>query len=399
MTGTTIAQAIPVVISPILTRIYSPEDFGVLALFISATTIIGSVINGRYELAIMLPEKDDDARALLGLCVMISATVSFLLLMLILPFHSSIVEKLNNPDISMWLYFIPLVVFLIGVFNALNYYYSRKKRFNKIAKANVTKSVGLAGGQLLFPIIRDGAFGLILGRVVSVFVAPLYLFFKTKNNDVIIFKREKIISAAKRYIDFPKYAMWAGLFNNLALYFNNLLIPIVYSTSILGFFAIVFRVLAMPFTLIGSSVGQVFFKELSDVKNAHQDARKVVWKITKKMSLLSLLGFGFLFFIAEDLFAFVFGETWRVSGVYAKYLLPMFMLKFIVSPLTNTHSVFEKQKSSFILQLLMFILSVGSIFIAHIKGMSFESFLILFSLTMTLFYILRFVVILKISKG
>lgn len=397
MTGTTIAQAIPVAISPILTRIYSPEDFGVLALFISVTTILGSIINGRYELAVILPEKDEEARVIVGLCILISLVVSLLLLLFICPFHSLIIEQLNNSTISMWIYMIPLVVFLIGVFNALNYYYSRKKRFKNIAQANVTRSFGLASGQLLLPMIKEGAFGLVMGRIVSTFIAPFYLWLKI-SDDAILFNRKKMRIAAKRYIDFPKYAMWAGLFNNLALYFNNLLIPAVYSTSILGYYALLNRVLAMPFNLIGNSVGQVFFKEISDVKNANQDASKIVWKIVKKLGAISLLGFGLLFFIAEDLFAFVFGEEWRISGIYAKHLIPMFMIKFVVSPITIVHSVFEKLKLSLLLQTIMFVISLFVILSAKFLNFDFKQFLSIFSTLLSLFYLTRLIIVFRIVK-
>ena len=86
MTGTTIAQAIPIAISPILTRIYTPEDFGVLALFVAITTIFGTIANGRYELAIMLPKKDEDAINIFALGFIITCFISLILLILVLIF-------------------------------------------------------------------------------------------------------------------------------------------------------------------------------------------------------------------------------------------------------------------------------------------------------------------------
>jgi O-antigen/teichoic acid export membrane protein len=105
-----------------------------------------------------------------------------------------------------------------------------------------------------------------------------------------------------------------------------------------------------------------------------------------------------IFFISEDLFSFVFGQEWRVAGVYAKYLIPMFILKFVVSPLTNVHSVYEKQKLSLLLQLLMFFLSLISIAIVYFLHLSFIHFLILYSSFLSVFYVFRFIIILKISK-
>jgi len=398
ITGTTISQAIPIAISPILTRIYGPEDFGVLALFVSLITIFSAVVTGRYELAVMLPKEDKKSRSIVALCILISLVFCTVLFIVIALFHSYFVELLEDDRISTWLYFVPLVLFLVGLFNTLNYYLSRKKEFQKVAKANVSKSVSLSVSQLLFHFVKSGAFGLVLGRIISAIVAPLFLLFNLKKSDKISFNKEKLSTVAKRYIDFPKYAMWAGLFNNLALNFNNLVIPIVYSTSILGYFALVYRVLVLPFTLVSTSVGQVFFKEVSELKNQNKNVSNVIWKVVKKMGLISVLGFGVLFFTVEYLFVFVFGEEWRIAGIYAQYLIPMFVIRFVVSPLTLIHSAFEAHKLSLLLQFLMFLLSVLSMYIAYIFKLDFEHFLMLFSSVMVMFYLLRFVVIIYIAK-
>lgn len=399
ISGTTISQAIPIAISPILTRIYGPEDFGVLALFVSLTTIFSAVVTGRYELAVMLPKEDEKSRSIVALCILISLVFSLVLFVIIVIFHSFLIELLGDERISMWLYFVPLVLFFVGLLNALNYYFSRKKEFQIVAKANVLKSLGLSISQTFFHFLKSGAFGLVVGRIFSAIIAPLFLFLKLSKSESISFEKEKIYSVARRYKDFPKFAMWAGLFNNLALHFNNLVIPIVYSTTVLGFFALVYRVLVLPFTLISSSVGQVFFKEISELKNQNKDVSKVIWKVVKKMGLISFFGFGFLFFIVEHLFVFVFGEEWKVAGGYAKYLIPMFMIRFVVSPLTLIHSVFEAHKLSLLLQFLMFVLSVFCMFIAYIMELNFENFLQLYSITMVFFYILRFLVIINIAKN
>ena len=110
ITGTTIAQAIPIAISPILTRINSPEDFGILSIFVSITAIFGSIANGRYELAIVLPKKDEDAINIFALGFIIVSCVSLVLLLLVVVFNGYCTTLLGNQEISFWLYFVPLVV-------------------------------------------------------------------------------------------------------------------------------------------------------------------------------------------------------------------------------------------------------------------------------------------------
>jgi len=103
LTGTTIAQALPIAISPILTRIYTPEDFGVFALFISISAIFAAIVNGKYELAIVVPEKDEDAYNIAALSLLIATGISVVLLLIVIFFHSWILMLLDNKEISPWL--------------------------------------------------------------------------------------------------------------------------------------------------------------------------------------------------------------------------------------------------------------------------------------------------------
>jgi len=112
MTGTSIAQAIPVAISPILTRMYTPEDFGTLALFVAITGVFSVIASGRYELALMLPSKDEDVMNIFALGLMIILLVSLGLFFFIFFFVDHLVVMLNNDTIGYWIYFVPLAVFL-----------------------------------------------------------------------------------------------------------------------------------------------------------------------------------------------------------------------------------------------------------------------------------------------
>ena len=132
ITGTIIAQALPIAISPILSRMYSPEDFGVLALFMSIIVVFGSVANARYEMAIIIPKSEKDAISIFLLGLIISVVLSLLLLIVVIVFHNPILKLLDNKDISFWLYFVPLAVLGIGIFNALNFYNTRVKKFKNI---------------------------------------------------------------------------------------------------------------------------------------------------------------------------------------------------------------------------------------------------------------------------
>ena len=399
VTGTTLGQAIPIAFSPILTRIYSPADFGVLALFISVVTILGSIINGKYENAIILPENEKEAKKIATICIGISFVISAILFLIILISHDYLCYLVGDFSISDWLYFIPIVTFLIGLFNTLNFYATRHKKFNFIAQNHVSKSLSLVIGQIFLSYLKSGFFGLIAGRILSYIVAPFHLMVKLKYDFYHKLNYFDIKLLTKKYINFPKFEMSATFFANSAIYFNNLLIPVFFTTTNLGFFSLVVKVLTAPFTLIGHSVGQVFFKEANEQKEKNGNSYLLVRSLIIKMSLFSIPSFLAFYFVAEDAFEIIFGEEWRTAGLYAKFLAPMYCLKFIVAPLTIIHSVYEKLKSSMFLQLIMFLISFCALILVYYSDMSFLGFIKLYSISMCVFYLIRLIIIVQISKG
>ena len=391
--GTVLAQIIPLIISPFLTRLYSPKEFGVLALFSSISVILGSIVNGRYEQALVLIKTENEARHLTILSLLISLFMSLFLF-----FSTYLIDFFNESDLAFWIYFIPIVVFSIGVYNTLNYYELRKKNFQNISNSEIYRSSSFAVVQLGFPLIKSGLFGLIIGKIISSLIAPFYLW-KISKFEIGKVNMSLILILAKKFIDFPKYTNISILLNNLSVNVINIMIPILYSSSFLGLYSIMYKFLAAPFAFLGNSINQVFLEEVVRQKNELGQAYKLTKRILIQLTLLSILIFGGIFFIIEDLFAFVFGDDWRMSGFYAKYLMPFFMFKFIVSPLTSIHTAFEKQKLSFNLQLIMFVLSMACLLYAHYKLLKFEQYLLLFSLLMSIFYIYRVIIILKIAKN
>ncbi len=167
MTGTTIAQAIPIAITPILTRLYTPEEFGVLALFVSITILLGTVISGRYDLAIMMPERDEEAIGIAALGLIIATIISILLIFPVVIYNNGISSLLKNKEIGYWLYFVPLVVWMIGLFNILSYLNTRKKLYSDIAKAQIYKAVAMSSLQLTIGFVKSGAVGLISGQFLQ----------------------------------------------------------------------------------------------------------------------------------------------------------------------------------------------------------------------------------------
>ncbi|WP_201333795.1 oligosaccharide flippase family protein [Nitratiruptor sp. YY09-18] len=392
--GTAIAQAIPILISPILTRLYTPEDFGALAIFVSITSIIGVIVNGRYELAIMLPERDEDAINVAAVAFLFNIFISIIFFLFILFFGDWLLEVLNAYNLDKLLYFSPLAVFLLGVFKILNYTNNRFKRYKDISKANIYKSLMGAIVQVLMGIFKAGAEGLITGYVVSLITSNTKLFINIKYLLKHI-KIEKIRKMSIKFINFPKYSLLAGLLNTIGYQIVNILIGIFYGQTTLGYYYLAIRVMGLPTSFIGNAISQVFYKQAVDEKNNKASINNSFDSTLKKLIIISVPIFTIIFFVIKPAFRIVFGENWETAGLYAMILTPMFAVNFIVKTFTLIPFIFNKNVIDLIFQFGVLIISI-SVFLFGAKDIS--SLLIVYSLLMTSYYFI-YLFFLKIKVG
>ena len=390
MTGTTISQAIPLAATPILTRIYTPEDFGVLALFSSITAILGLLATGKYEMAILLPKDDKDELNIVYLSVILSAIFSIILFTIVFLFNYEITVLLNEPKISNWLYFVPISVLFIGIYNALNLYNVRYKNFKRVSFSLISKSSGLSITQIGVGLFKSGAFGLVLGQVISFFLGNVILLKSiTKRYSIIeTFSIQSINQVSKTYIRFPKFTLPGNLMNSISLNALNFFISNFFSTYILGQYSLASRMLGVPSRVFGNSISQVYFQKISASKNEDKNVLSVFNKTLKRLTFISLPIFLILFFIAEPIFDFVFGEEWRIAGTYAKIILPMSAVRFISSALSPTLHVFERQDLTLLIQATQ-IITLFAIFITvNYLNLSFYNSLVIYSCIYSLEYAL-----------
>ena len=400
LTGTAVAQAIPIAATPILTRLYTPEDFGILALFMAITTLLGSIANGRYELAIMLPAEDDDAINVAALCVLIASIFSVLLLAIVILFNEQLAELMGNKEVAFWLYFVPITVWGTGFFNALNYLNTRSKNYKDIATTRVFKSIILVSINLVYGVFKSGAAGLIWGQIASQLFANLKLLKNGLNRfNLGAISVIRIKQVAIKFIGFLKYNMWAVLANNLSSNLLNILISGFYSVATLGHFSIAQKLLGIPSTVIGSAISQVYFKGAVDEKNKIGKASLIFKRTTLILFALSCSAFIPLYFLLPELFAWVLGEKWRIAGEYSKILLPFYFVRFISSSVSISVSVFQKNKLSLVINILILMLSMLVFFVSTHYGLGFEKFLSYYSFLMAGLYAAFLYWYWKIVKG
>ena len=398
MTGTTIAQAIPIAISPILTRIYTPEDFGVFALYMSVASILSVVATGRYELAIMLPEDDEDAINIVALSVAISFLVSVLVLLVVFVFNAQITALLGNPEISQWLYFVPFTVLLTGVYQSFNYWLNRGKQYKQLATSRVVQSGTTASTNLCMGFGGFGSSGLITSGIVGQGVATAMLgrmVWKNDRNKLKQIKKTTILSVAKRYIQFPKFDVLASLLNVFSYQVIPILFNALFNATIAGYYYLTQRILGLPITFISSAISDVFREEASRSFKKYGNAKHIYKETFKKLFFLSLIPSIILYFFAVDIFVTVFGQEWYRAGEYVQILTPMFFIKFISSPLSFMLYIGEKQKINIYMQLLFAI----SIFCSFLINDNAYDVLKTISILFSFIYIYYLYISAQIAKG
>jgi len=402
MTGTTIAQAIPIAISPILTRIYSPEDFGMFALYMSVASMISVVATGRYELAIMLPKRDEDAINIVALSILISFFVSFIALLIVFVFNAQITKLLGNPEISSWLYFIPISVLLTGVYQSFNYWSNRKKQYKRLATSRVIQSGTTATTNLAMGFGGFGSSGLILSGVLGQGVATAILgkmVFREDKKRLKEIKRLKIFALAKRYIKFPKFLILAHGINTLSGQVPILFLSSLFNLSSVGFYLLIKRVVNLPMSLIASAISDAF-RQKASVEYVNNGNCKTTFTTTlKKLILLAVIPFVIFFIFAPELFSFVFGNKWEIAGEYAQILTPMFFFQFTTSPLSNMFMIAEKQHLDLYWQVFLLSIVVLALFSGKYFYNSIESALLLFSIAYSVAYIINVFMTYRFAKG
>ncbi len=349
MTGTAIAQAIQLLISPVLTRLYTPEDFGVLALFMSFVVIIGTISTARYELAIMLPKHKRDAVNILALSLIICTITSLLSLIIILIFKNQIILLLGFEELRIWLYFAPITIFFMGVYQAFNYWSTRNKTFTKNAISRVAQSSTVAATNISVGFVNTGPVGLILGAILGQIIGALVLSWKTLVNfnnfrKQLSFKLIKI--NAKKYSNFLKINTPHTFVNSLQD--NGIVYVIIYffSKIVLGSYSFAFRILKAPVGLIGGAMSQVFYQKASKAYHDKENIQPLILKMYKNLFLIGFPLFLILFLFTPDIFSFVFSEKWRMAGKIAQIIIPWIFLNFLASPVSSIAIIMNKQKEA-----------------------------------------------------
>lgn len=342
VSGTMIANIIPLIISPILARLYAPEAFGIYGLYISIVNIATIAFTGRYELAIFLAKSRGEALDLLNLSTIIG------IVLIVVGYLAIVILVIFSPEITasshLWIWAVPITAFLIAVNRTLVNYSSYLRDYRNVAINKVSKSLNVGLFKTLLYTLSKGI-GLILGNLLGIFITVMSYGALLYRKRHFIFHRlslQSILSAGRNHKNFFRFDLISAIFNAISINIPIIILSAYYEESLVGQFSMAFTILNLPMMLIGSSIGQIYYERISKIESKAQIAI-FTNKIIRQLALMGSVVMIILVF-GDTIFSFVLGERWTQAGVFAQYMAPYVYLVFIAAPISQIYARYSIQK-------------------------------------------------------
>lgn len=359
ITGTVISQVIVFFFSLIISRLYTPEETSYFSIYTRIVLFVSTIATARFESALALPKREEHAFSLYRLLIQL-ITISF-----VTTLFFSICTILFWSLESYYVFILLLVPFgfaSLSLMNIGNNWGLRLGNFKEISRVRMLNSFSMNSVTVLFGCLGFGYQGLILGYVVGHAIPAFwftrkYHLLKLKFLDFVNSRRKKVIG--KTYIQFPKVMLPHALIDISRELLIVFFIILYFDKSSLGSYDFSFKMLKLPLTVVGSAIGQVYFQKIAKKKNEGESLVGITYETIRNLCLISIIPFTILMFFGADLFAFVFGENWRVAGEYSQIMAPWLMVNLIVSPISQLPVVVGKLKAFFWIGLVGSILSIS----------------------------------------
>lgn len=399
VTGTIFAQIVVFILSPIISRFYTPDETANFSIYTRIIILVSTLATARFESALALPKRNEHAFSLYRLIVrlvIISFIISIVLTLLYVFFG------LKNTNESFLYLMIPIGFVPLCMMNIGNSWAMRQGQFKEISKLKMVNSISMNLANVLFGIFGLGYRGLIFGYIIGVVLPGVwftrkYHLLKLKYKDFSNINRRKIISAT--YIDFPKVNLPHALMDITRELLIAFFILLFYSKNILGSYDFSFKMLKLPLTILGASIGQVYFQKIAFKKNNGESINEITFLTIKNLFFISIVPFSIIYFYGEELFTFVFGKDWQLAGKYSEIMAPWLMVNLVSSPISHLPIVLGKLRAFF------WVGFTGSILLLSIlitpffnSNLSFELLLKFINYSQSLFLIFVLIWFIKLSR-
>ena len=364
--GTSAAHAITAAVMPINTRLFTPDDFAVAASFTAILAILAVVACLRFDMAIPLPEDEEEAANLLGLSCASAVAIAALVVVLLAILPASLLGRLGHPGLARYLWLLPPAALLAGLYLALQMWFVRRRAFGAIARTRVSQSVLAAASQIGLGFGGQGPLGLVVGQTANYGAASVLLGWRTMRTDRALLAHISIAGMRRAFGNahrFLRYSVWEALANAASINVPILLIAAWAAGPEAGYLTLAIFLLQAPMAVLGTAVAQVY---VSDAPTAAREGRLAEFTRSNLIGLARAATppLAFLAIVAPSAFGLVFGAPWARAGVLVSWMAPWFLFQFLASPISTALHVLGRQRAAMLLQFAGFALRVGAVWAA-----------------------------------
>ena len=370
LSGTAAAMAVAYLALFVLTRLYPPEAFGVLDYFTSLLSLFVTVSSLRYEDAVMQPEDDREAAGVLWLAMgLVLVTVA--LLCGVLPWREEVARLLGVPAIAPWLWLVPVALLAMRLGKMGELWLTRSRRFGTISGVQAAGTTTTAAVRVGAGTATASPGGLIGGFVAGHAVAAAVLTRRVWQQDGALVRsalsRRRLRGLARRYRRFALFSTPSALLSAFVARLPALLLPVFFSTAVLGLYGRAFAALFVPLSMVGGAVAQVFFVQAAEARRAETLA-PFAGRVHARLVTIGLFPMLALVVAGPDVFEAAFGAPWREAGVYVRYVGPWLFLMSVASPLTRLFDVLERQRTELAMSLVLFAAQLAALYVGGRSG-------------------------------
>lgn len=351
--GTTLAQGITIAVTPLLTRLYTPSDFGLLAVFLAVASVGATLITLRYETSILVPKENAASANLVLLSLILGIGLSLVLAMLGALLPMELQEKMGLGALGNWISIAFLTAATTSVLAIMQGWMNRQKKYRHMAWLRVGQSATLASLAVFFGLLHINN-GLLIAQICAsgcFCLAALWI----GRSAAYLWKKQQLQATALAHKNAPKYLLPTALLDVVTLQMPVLLIAAWFGSDDAGQFSMAWRLLMMPMALIGGAVGQVFMQRFSKVLGKPDLEKKIIKQCWVFLFAIGLIPFALILMGGDSIFLMILGEKWQNSGAIAMMLAPMALAMFVSSPTSGAYILLGLQRYSFLFGVSVFI--------------------------------------------
>lgn len=366
--GTAAAQAVGMIASPFITRLYGPDAFGQLGVFNSTVGLLAPVAAFTYPIAIVMPKRDGDAFQLVKLSLTIAAVLSLVVGAALFFFAGPIVRAMQIEVLRPFLFLIPLTVLFSAGQQVAQQWLIRKRRFGATGKVSVFQAVAVNGAHVLVGVFRPLGTALIwvssLGKLLH--ASMLALAARPRGRASLSEEgapRVSLGEIAHRYRDFPLFRAPQEFVTAASQNLPVVLLAAFFSPVTAGLYTLCRMVLGLPSQLIGTSVGNVFYPRITEGAKRGEDLGALIGRATLALFAVGVLPYLAVVLFGPGLFALVFGNEWREAGAFARWVAVASFSTLLNRPAAQALPVISAQRFNLVLSVITIALRIAGLLV------------------------------------